>query len=164
VRKHALDLSVLFLIATGGCMYVALAVPADRRLAEHVYVCLVGLLLMGALMSALSASVPRGRRSELTRALETKPQPDAHASDLARMERTVTLGVGNAHDLHLRLLPLLRDIASMKLERAGRRPGPETLGRWWELLRPDRPAPEERFARGISEADLRALVADLERM
>jgi hypothetical protein len=143
---------------------VGLSVPGDRRFAEHVYVCVVGLLLMGALMSALSASVPRGRRSELARALDAKPQPDAHASDLARMERTVTLGVGNALDLHTRLLPLLRDIASMKLERAGKRPGPETLGGWWELLRPDRPAPEERFARGIPEADLRALVADLERM
>ncbi len=41
---------------------------------------------------------------------------------------------------------------------------PETLGRWWELLRPDRPAPENRHAAGISPSELRALVSDLERM
>ena len=43
-------------------------------------------------------------------------------------------------------------------------PGPETLGRWWELLRPDREPPADRFAPGISRAELRALVDDLERM
>ena len=31
---------------------------------------------------------------------------------------------------------------------AASRPGPDTLGRWWELLRPDRPEPAERFAPG----------------
>ena len=164
MRRHALDLIVLFLIATAACAYVSLAVPADRQLAEHVYVCVVGLLFMGALMSAVGASVPRGRRSELVRALDAKHETDAQASDLARTERIVTLGVGNAHDLHSRLLPLLRDIASMKLERSGKRAGPETLGRWWELLRPDLEPPTERFARGIPEGDLRELVADLERM
>ena len=47
-----------------------------------------------------------------------------------------------------------------------RRPGagPETLGRWWELLRPDREATADRFAPGIRERDLRALVDDLEKM
>jgi hypothetical protein len=62
------------------------------------------------------------------------------------------------------LLPHLREIAQARLERAGRTPGPETLGRWWELLRPDRQPPEDRFGKGISEAELRALVADLARM
>ena len=37
-------------------------------------------------------------------------------------------------------------------------------GRWWELLRPDRPDPDDRFAPGIEQAELRALVSDLERM
>ena len=63
-----------------------------------------------------------------------------------------------------RLLPHLREIASARLERTGRTPGPDTLGQWWDLLRPDRPEPTDRFARGIREADLRALVADLERL
>ena len=76
----------------------------------------------------------------------------------------MTLATASAYDLHFRLLPHLREIAQARLERAGADAGPETLGRWWELLRPDRPAPDDRFAPGIREAELRALVADLERM
>ena len=64
----------------------------------------------------------------------------------------MTLSIGNAYDLHTRLLPHLREIATARLERRGQRPGPDTLGRWWELLRPDRPEPAERFAPGIPEA------------
>jgi len=81
-----------------------------------------------------------------------------------QIERAVTLGVANAYDLHQRLLPQLREIAQCRLERSGRTPGPETLGRWWELLRPDRAEPHDRFGPGISQSELRALVADLERM
>ena len=76
----------------------------------------------------------------------------------------MTLGVANSYDLHVRLLPHLREIAQCRLERVGRTSSPETLGRWWELLRPDRAAPDDRFAAGLPREDLVALVADLERM
>jgi hypothetical protein len=76
----------------------------------------------------------------------------------------VTLATATAYDLHFRLLPHLREIAQCRLERGGKTSGPDTLGRWWELLRPDRPEPEDRFAPGIKAAELRALVSDLERM
>ena len=70
----------------------------------------------------------RDRRRSSARDREARARGDArHAS---------------AYDLHFRLLPHLREIAQARLERAGRTPGPDTLGRWWELLRPDRPAPE----------------------
>ncbi len=80
------------------------------------------------------------------------------------MEREVTLGAGAAYDLHHRLLPTLREIAWARLERSGRAPGPETLGRWWELLRPDREPPSDRFGPGMKERDLRELVDDLQKM
>jgi len=80
------------------------------------------------------------------------------------MQREVTLASSSAHDLHFRLLPDLREIATARLERRGLALAPEHLGRWWELLRPDRAPPEDRFAKGISAADLRALIDDLERI
>jgi hypothetical protein len=52
----------------------------------------------------------------------------------------------------------------MRLERRGQSLAPEHVGRWWDLLRPDRPAPDDHFGPGIAEADLRALVDDLERI
>jgi hypothetical protein len=162
--RHRVDLIAYFVLATAALAGVATALPADRRIAVHVYVLVVGALLMTAVVSEFAAALPTGKKSELTRALDTTEAPPGAAPELARMERAVTLSVANAYDFHQRLLPQLREIAFARVERSGRRPGPETLGRWWDLLRPDRPEPAERFARGIPEAELRALVADLQRM
>ncbi|MGZ4333331.1 MAG: hypothetical protein ACXVRJ_03560 [Gaiellaceae bacterium] len=164
MRKHWLDVAFLFVVSSGACAYVSLQVPADRRIAVHVYVLFLGALVMLVVVSGVAAAVPRARRSELSLALGERHEPARTVPQLAKVEREVTLGIGNAYDLHARLLPQLREIAEARLERTGKRPGPDTLGDWWELLRPDRPEPADRFALGIPEADLRALVADLEKM
>jgi hypothetical protein len=164
MKQHRLDFAVLFLVLTGVCAYIALAVPAERGVAVHVYVLVTGGLAMSALLMAVGAAVPRRRRSQLTLALAERASPPARVSELARIEREVTMSVGHSYDLHRRLLPQLREIADARLERSGRRPGPDTLGPWWELLRPDRPEPSDPFAPGITEAELRALVEDLQRM
>jgi hypothetical protein len=162
MRKHWLDVAVLFVLSSGICAYVSLQVPGERRIAIHVYLLFLGALLMLVVVSAVAASAPRARRSDLAAALDERPEPGGPVPQLAKVEREVTLAIGNAYDLHTRLLPHLREIAAARLERRGQRPGPDTLGRWWELLRPDRPEPAERFAPGIPEHELRALVADLE--
>ncbi len=141
-----------------------IVLPGDRTLALHVYVLLVGVLVVGSLLAAIGASSPRARRSALDEALARRTAPPRAPDDLSRMERVVTISVASAYDFHTRLRPLLQDVAAARLERTGRRPSAETLGRWWELLRPDRPAPAERFAPGIAADDLRDLVADLQRM
>jgi uncharacterized membrane protein len=164
VRRHLLDISTLVVLATAACAYVALAQPSDRDVAIHVYVLVVGGLAMFGLVATFGELFPRRRRSGFDQALVAASRTERAPAQVARMEREVSLGVSNAYDLHRRLLPHLREIAQCRLERAGRAPGPDTLGRWWELLRPDRPEPDDRFGPGISQADLRALVADLERM
>ena len=164
MRRHLLDVIVLFVLSSGACLYVSLAVPADRNLAIHVYLLFLGALLMLVVVSGVGGTLPRSPRSELTLALDERPEPVPPVPQLAKVEREVTLALGSAYDLHARLLPDLREIAAARLERSGRQPGPDTLGRWWELLRPDRPEPQDRFGPGIREADLRALVADLEEL
>jgi hypothetical protein len=164
VRRHLLDLVVLLTVATIACAYIALAQPGVRNVAIYAYLFVVGGLVMVAIVSAFGDALPRRRRSPFEEALVAEEQTERRPSQVEQIERSVTLGVANAYDLHLRLLPDLREIAQCRLERAGRAPGPETLGRWWELLRPDRVEPFDRFAPGISRRDLRALVADLERM
>ena len=164
MRKHSLDVAFLFVIATGACVYISLQVPGDRHIAIRVYLLFLGALLMLVLVSAVGSTVPRAHRSDLRRALDARPAPPTAVPQLARVEREVTLGIASAWDLHARLIPHLREIATARLERTGRRPGPDTLGEWWDLLRPDRPEPTERFARGIGENELRRLVADLERL
>jgi hypothetical protein len=165
MRRHLPDLVVLLIVATVVCGYLLLAEPAWRSVVVRVYVFVVGGLAMLALVAAAGDAVPRRRRSELDLALRgsqrAKPKP---LPELEKLQREVTLSCGAAADLHYRLLPQLREIAQARLERSGRSPGPETLDPWWELLRPDRPTPTDLFGPGIKLDDLRALVADLERI
>jgi uncharacterized membrane protein len=164
VRRHLLDLAILFVFCSLVCGYVAVAQPSIRNVTLHAYVFVVGGLLMLGIVAAAGDAVPRRRRSDLDQALAEATQRPRPLAEIEKMEREVTLAAASAYDLHVRLLPHLREIAQCRLERSGRTSGPETLGRWWELLRPDRPEPDDRFAAGISQSELRALVADLERM
>ena len=164
MRRHLLDLAVLLGMSTIACTYVAFAQPGIRNAAIYSYVLVVGALVMLAIVSSFGDALPRRRRSPFDDALVEVKQTDRSPAQVEQIERAVTLGVANAYDLHLRLLPQLREIAQCRLERAGRTSSPETLGRWWELLRPDRPEPSDRFAVGLPESELLALVADLERM
>lgn len=164
MRRHLLDLIVLFVLSSLICGYVSLAQPNLRNVTLHVYVFLLGGLLMLGIVAAAGDSVPRLLRSELDRALSDSGQREQPLQELERTQREVTLATATAYDLHFRLLPHLREIAQARLERSGKTSGPDTLGRWWDLLRPDRPEPEDRFGPGIKQTDLRALVSDLERM
>ena len=164
MRRHLLDLVILFVVCSIVAIYIALGQPSVRGVALHAYVLVVGGLIMLGVVAAAGDAVPKRHRSEFDRALGESVGGDKPVHEVERMERDVTLAAATAYDLHMRLLPELRQIAQARLERTGRVMGPETLGRWWELLRPDRPAPVNRHARGISLNDLRALVSDLERM
>lgn len=164
MRRHLLDLVVLFILSSLICGYLALAQPSLRNVTLHVYVFLLGALLMLGIVAAAGDAVPRRQRSELDRALSEPRHREQRLADLEKTEREVTLATATAYDLHFRLLPHLREIAQCRLERTGKTSGPDALGRWWELLRPDRPEPDDRFAPGIKQAELRALVSDLERM
>jgi hypothetical protein len=164
MRRHLLDLIVLFIFSSLICGYVALAQPNLRNVTLHIYVFLLGGLLMLGIVATAGDSVPRRQRSELDRALAQSAHREQRLVDLDKTIREVTLATASAYDLHFRLLPHLREIAQCRLERVGKTSGPDTLGRWWDLLRPDRPEPEDRFAPGIKQAELRAVVTDLERM
>jgi hypothetical protein len=164
MRRHLLDIVLLIVFSTIATAYVAAAQPGLRSAAIHAYVLVVGGLVMLGVIAAAGDAVPRLLRSQFDAALAQVDPPVRRLPELERMEREVTLSAASSFDLHFRLLPHLREIAQARLERAGKSPSEEALGRWWELLRPDRPPPDDRFAPGISRADLRALVADLEQL
>ena len=164
MRRHLLDLIILFVATSVVAGYIAAAQPGVRNVTLHAYVFIVGGLLMLGVVAAAGDAIPRRLRSELDAALAETARPEKKLPEIEKLEREVTLATASAYDLHFRLLPHLREIAHARLERSGRSPGPDTLGRWWELLRPDRPRPDDRFGKGISAGELRALVDDLARM
>jgi hypothetical protein len=164
MRRHLLDLIILFVLTSIVSAYVVAAQPAARNVTLHIYVFLVGGLLMLGIVAAAGDAVPKRQRSDLDAALNEAAPRARGLPELEKLEREVTLSAASAYDLHYRLLPHLRAIAQARLERSGHEPGPDKLGRWWELLRPDREPPEDRMAKGISAHDLRELVRDLARM
>ena len=86
------------------------------------------------------------------------------------MEREVALGLATAFDLHYRLRPRLRRIATELL--AARRgidldANPDAARRVlgedaWQIVRGDLEPPRERFAPGLDIGSLRLAVASLE--
>ena len=110
------------------------------------------------------------RRSRFEAALRGGPATTPMPVDLLRMERELELGIAGAGSAYHRLLPLLRSAAAARLAtRHGieleRRPDAAraVLGEdAWELLRPDRPEPADRFDPGVPRSRTTAAIERVE--
>jgi hypothetical protein len=149
---------------------VLIAAPGSAGVIAHVWIVVVLALALGYALDRLRRAIPR-RPSAFDAAFVPSRPTLARPASLARVEREVTLATGTAFDVHFRLRPLVAPLATGLLLRRGvdpeRRPdearrllGPDL----WELVRPDRPAPEDRSAAGITLAAVERLVDDLERL
>lgn len=147
-------------------------VPGSRAIALDVYLLYLGAVLMLALVQATRETERPDPHAPFARALVRRPRPRERLHQLTRQEREVGLSVDAAFDLHVRLRPTLRMVARHRLAaRRGidldRQPerSREVLGEEaWELVRPERPPPDDRFARGIPLDRLRTIVESLERI
>jgi hypothetical protein len=91
---------------------------------------------------------------------------------LVALEGLVAGSSASALHVHAYLRPLLAEIASRRLaahgqalERMPESDARRILGdRFWELVRPDRPFPEDRHGPGVSVRDLDAMLEVLERL
>jgi hypothetical protein len=132
------------------------------------YVLALAAIAIVSLVRQLGARGEHQPPSLFEHALSRKPEQPTRPPELVRIEREITLGAASAGHLHMRLLPLLREVASTKLgvdlelrpERAKTLLGDDA----WTLLRPDRPPPEDRTAQGLPLRRIRALVDILERL
>jgi len=149
---------------------VLLADPGRAELAVHVYVLVLAAIGLGHLLAALRNALPPRRPSPFDNALRTRARPAQRIPELERMEREVALGLATAFDLHYRLRPRLRRIATELL--AARRgidldASPDAARRAlgddaWEIVRGDLEPPRERFAPGLDIGSLRLAVTALE--
>jgi hypothetical protein len=139
-------------------------VAADRIVAGYV----LGLtaIALGALLRLISAAAAEQPASQFERLLTRAPEEQVRPPELVRVEREITLGTSSAGHVHLRLLPLLREVATAKLGLDLERRPAQARGLLgddaWELLRPDRPAPVDRTAPGLPLRRIRELVDTLE--
>jgi hypothetical protein len=125
----------------------------------------VAVLVAAGAVRALSETLPPLRRAAAAPASTV----GEGTGDRERLDRVVSGATSHAGDVHLRLRPILREIAAEGLRRRGveldAQPraaqallAPDT----WELVRPDRPRPDDAFARGLAPARLNAVLDDLE--
>jgi hypothetical protein len=122
------------------------------------------ILVVGA--TALLLLVPRAPRGERGVRPEQLPQRPA---DLQRVERGLL--THSAADVQLRLRPLLREIAQPLAWRHGVRldhdpeRARELLGSdLWEIVRAERPRPEDPRAPGLAPERLEQIIARLEEL
>jgi hypothetical protein len=144
--------------------------PGRVELVVRIYVLLLAVFVLVHLLARLRSSLPERTTSPVDAALARRPRRAERVPELEKIEREVTLGMTTAFDLHFRLRPTLRRIASELLrarrgidldanpEAARRALGDET----WELVREDREAPHDRFGRGLDLNSLRHVVVSLE--
>lgn len=144
--------------------------PGRSELAARIYALAVCIVVLGLALAALLRAYPAAKR------LRPDPRRGGPARrpphSLVRLEQEAAIGVAGAFDLHYRLRPRLRALALDLLDTRRRisldRDAAESrlvLGNdTYELVREDRPPPEDRLARGLSPAALDAVVDSLERV
>ncbi len=115
------------------------------------------------------AMIPRSGHWRIGRAMVMQPSPPDR---LARLEQLINASQMSASQAHAYLRPLLADVVASRLAARG-----QALGRMseedsrrllgeelWELVRPDRPFPEDRWSRGVSPQQLASMLDVLERL
>jgi hypothetical protein len=143
----------------------------DRtELILHAYVLALAAIVLLHIVRSVRAALPPPGPSAFDAGLRRRQERQERLPELEQFEREVALGLSAAFDLHYRLRPVLRRTASELLAvRRGidldRSPGAarRALGdETWELVRPDREPPPERFAPGLELGALRRVVVSLE--
>jgi NaMN:DMB phosphoribosyltransferase len=140
------------------------AIKTERLLAGYA----VAVAALALLAMVRSFRPEQTRRFE--QALRGRKPAASQALELMRMERELLLGSADADHAHRRLLPLLRAAAAARLiarhgVELGRRPeaARALLGAdVWELLRPDRPEPEDRHGPGVPREQIIAAIEAVE--
>jgi hypothetical protein len=146
------------------------SVPRQRLL--DGYVLFIGSLLLLGLVRATSLAGRSGEASLYEIALGRRERPPERPGELEKLEREVTLAAASSFDVHFRLRPVLREIAAHRLAAQrgadldrGSPDVREALGEeLWDLVRPDREPPEDRFGPGFPLTRLRRALERLERI
>ena len=159
-------LSTLLGFATLG-LGIALAVqPLSVETIVGMYVLAVAAIVVASLTRRIASQSRHATVSQFEHRISRRPEQPSRPAELVRVEREIMLGVAGAGNLHVRLVPLLREAAAARIgidferrpERARALLGDEA----WDLLRPDRPVPTDRSAPGLPMRRLQKVVDTLE--
>jgi hypothetical protein len=167
VTKDLFGAARALVVPTVALVGIAIVAPGRLELAVRIYALVLCSTAIVVLLLALRRAYPdESPLRETARPASKRTPPPT----LARIEHEVALGVAGSFDLHFRLVPRLRTLAtgllrsrrnvSLTADPGTARAilGPEA----WELVRPDRQTPQERLGKGIPADDLDRVVDALE--
>jgi hypothetical protein len=166
VKKPLTVAGVVAGLAAVPLIVVLIVLPGQTSRALDVYVLFLGAVLLFALARMTAAT----ERQPPTPPVRRKSESDGRLPELRRIEREVVLATGSEFDQHLRIKPLVRDVAEHRLwtrrgidlvanpEKAQRVLGSEV----WELVKPGTPDPNSRYLRGLDLAALERALDEIE--
>jgi hypothetical protein len=138
------------------------------RLAAELGFVVLGALGAAVCLVALAVHLPADRRV-FESGLRPRVKTDLWPAQLVRLERVIEWSGSNGLDAHTRLRPVLVEVAEVRLAGRGLRLDRDVaearrlLGpKAWDLVRPDRPRPEDRDVPGIAPRDLSEILDRLE--
>jgi hypothetical protein len=149
----------------------AVFMPNRHALVLDLYLLYLGGVTLLALVRMTRVAQPGSATSPFERALLERPARAERPAELVRLEQHLALAATTSFDVHYRLRPMVREIArqqlwakhAVDLESDPKRAESLLAQKTWELVRPDRPSPADRFARGPGLPGIEAIVAELER-
>ena len=152
MRRDVLGAARALAVPTIALIGIALVAPGRLELAGRIYALVLCAAVIVVLLLALRRAYPDETvlREPEKRAPRRVPPPS-----LGRIEHETALAIAGSFDLHYHLIPRLRAVAAGLLHSRRNVSLTETpeaaraiLGEdAWELVRPDRPAPEDRLAK-----------------
>ncbi len=159
------------LLPTLALLGILAFLPGWFDVAIRVYALVVTGVTLALMIATLRRAYPPARPLREAEERQAGARRESPAM-LARLEQEAVLGAAGSFDLHHQLRPRLRVLAG-ELLTARRRlsldgdaaQARELLGEeTWDLVRKDRPPPEDRLARGIPAEALNRVVTSLERI
>jgi len=171
VRRSRVVLLVLgILVTTAGSWALYFFGPLTATAALRLGCGLgVGLIFLVVLPSLWPERLGRSELEEALRPQQRRGRDQPRS--LRQVEVAVRLSVSktSAHELHYRLRPVLRELSVSRLRRhqvdldtAPARARAALGEELWQLVRADRPAPDDPNARGVPLATLGSMVEHLE--
>jgi hypothetical protein len=172
LSRQLLRLAQFPAFATLVLVVLLVALPGRTELILHVYWLVLAAYALALLVGLVRLAYPVPKSSAFDVGLRRGSRSQRSLAELEQLQREVILATSTAFDVHLRLRPRLRRIATYLL--ASRRGvdldakpdvARKLLGeRTWELVRPDRASPTDRHAPGLRRAELHEVVGALERL
>jgi hypothetical protein len=162
--------AVVVVLATIALVALLELSPQRRPLLLSIYLLILGAVALRLLVRLVALAHPPGPPSALDAALRRRPGRLALPAELESIARMLALSSASGVYVNNRLRPEVRAIArEVLISRQGIDLDAEpavargVLGPTvWELVRPERPAPEGHESPGLAPPVLAAIVAELE--